>query len=187
MREKGRGKRPRTYIVQRRAGRVNPGLVSDSVREPAVGPADSDVHNEVKGWKTKHKKKRKRKSAFRYLPEAETRARRVGGRKSVEFELTSIERRRIVVALEPGVDKGDLLGPVVDDGWEVASLEKRLLLEVERDHLVDAGVDICGNGASEAERGELPGREEDSETGARGREGTYMSRGTCRSTRDRTS
>jgi hypothetical protein len=65
------------------------------------------------------------------------------GVASVEFGLTSIERRRVVVALEPGVDEGDLLGPVVDDSREVASLKERLLLEVEGDHLVDAGVDVC--------------------------------------------
>ena len=59
-----------------------------------------------------------------------------------ETRLTSIERSRVVVALQPWVDKSDLLTSVRDNGREVTSLEEVLLLEVQSDHLVDPRVDV---------------------------------------------
>jgi hypothetical protein len=54
----------------------------------------------------------------------------------------SVERRRVVVRLEPGVLERDLLGSVLDDGREVSSVPEALLLVIDVEDLVDSRVDV---------------------------------------------
>lgn len=58
------------------------------------------------------------------------------------MKLTSVKGSRVVVALDPRIDEGNLIGPVGDDGRELSSLEEVLLREVQSDHLVDPRVDV---------------------------------------------
>jgi len=55
---------------------------------------------------------------------------------------TSIERSRVVVALEPRVDEADLFGSVGHDRRKPSTLEEAFLLEVYGNHLVDSRVDV---------------------------------------------
>jgi hypothetical protein len=117
----------RTHVKGRGGRGVDPGLVADAVREPAVGAADGDVHHQVEGYGERAGGQRLR-----------ARLRRRQSRKG----RTPVKGRRVVVALEPGVLERDLLGRVLDDGREVAAVPEALALVLDVEHLVDARVDV---------------------------------------------